>query len=539
MADSLPHWDMSVVYPGLDSGEFDAAMADTIEEIAGLVEVFEEHSIGAASSPEVDDRVVRVFEIVVSRLNAAFTKGYALDAYIHGFITTDTTNEQAQANSSELNQHWLKVQLLDARLTAWLGSLDVDALVAQSSVAADHEFMLRRAKVEAEHLMSAEEEALATELSLTGRTAWQKLYGNFTSQLVVDLDLDGKVEEHPMSAIRNFAYSPSREVRREAYEAELDAWETAAVPVAAALNSVKGEMNTLSAKRKWASPLDQALHGNNMDRASLDAMMTAARESFPHFRRYLRAKAKAIGVDRLAWYDLFASVSADTAEWRYADAEAFILEQFGTYSPEMRNLAARAFDEKWIDAEPRKGKVDGAFCMRLRDDESRILTNFKPSFSGVRTLAHELGHAYHNQRLAIRTPLQRSTPMVLAETASTFCETIVREASLKTASEAEALAIVENSVESACQVVVDITCRFLFEQETFERRRDRELTVSELCDIMRRAQIETYGDAVDPELLHPYMWAAKPHYYGSSYYNFPYMFGLLFGLGLYAQYRQD
>lgn len=539
MADSLPHWDMSVVYPGLDSPEFDAGLADTIAEIEALVAVFEEHAIGAAGSPDVDDETGRVFETVVAHLNAAFTKGYALDAYINGFTTTDTTNEEAQSKSSELGQHWMKVQLLDARLTAWLGSLDVDALIARSPVAADHEFMVRRAKVEADHLMSPDEERLATELSLTGSTAWQKLYVNFTSQVTVDIELDGKTEEYPMSAVRNFAYNPNREVRRKAYEAELKAWEVSAVPVAAALNSVKGEMNTLSEKRRWASPLDQALHGNNMDRASLDAMMTAARESFPDFRRYLRAKAKAIGVDRLGWYDLFASVGGDETAWRYSDAESFILEQFGTYSADMRSLAARAFGERWIDAEPRKGKVDGAFCMRLREDESRILTNFKPSFSGVRTLAHELGHAYHNRRLAIRTPLQRSTPMVLAETASTFCETIVREASLKTASGSEQMVIVENSVESACQVVVDITCRFLFEQETFERRRDRELSASELCDIMRRAQLETYGDALDPDLLHPYMWAAKPHYYGSSYYNFPYMFGLLFGLGLYAQYRQD
>ncbi len=539
MPDSLPHWDMSVVYPGLDSPEFQEAFEDAIVEIDRLVAVFDEERIGLGASGDTNDGTVARFEKVIAQLNTTFRTESGVVAYIHGFIATDSTNETAQARSSELSQHWVKVKMLDARLTAWLGSLDVDALVQRSEVAAGHEFVLRRAKIEAERLMSPDEETLAAQLSVTGSTAWQKLYRNFTSQIVVDLDLDGDVEEHPMSGVRNFAHNPNREVRRKAYEAELKAWETAAVPIAAALNGVKGETATLAQRRGWGSALDEALHGNNMDRASLDAMMTAAQDAFPEFRRYLRAKARAIGVERLAFYDLFATVGGDEASWTYSQAESFILEHFGGYSNDLRDLAARAFDERWIDAEPRAGKSDGAFCMWLRDDESRILTNFKPSFSGVRTLAHELGHAYHNRRLASRTALQRPTPMILAETASTFCETIVRDAALKTATEAEQLVIVENSLESACQVVVDITCRYTFEQEVFERRRARELSVSELNDIMLRAQLATYGDALDPDLLHPYMWAAKPHYYGSSYYNFPYMFGLLFGLGLYALYRAD
>ena len=321
MSDRLPHWDMSVVYPGLDSPEFEAAMVDAIAEMDALVALFADHAIGPRGTSDVDDETVRVFEEVMTHLNATFAKESGLVAYIHGFIATDSTNELAQAKNSELSQHWLKVQMLDARLTAWLGSLDVDTLIDRSEVAADHEFMVRRAKVEAEHLMSPGEEVLAAQLSLSGGSAWRKLYGNFTSQLTVELELDGKTEEHPMSAVRNLAHNPNRDVRRKAYEAELAAWETSAVPIAAALNSVKGETNTLSAGRLWASPLDEACHGNNMDRESLDAMMSAAREAFPHFRRYLRAKAKAIGVDRLAWYDLFATVGGDESAWRYADAE--------------------------------------------------------------------------------------------------------------------------------------------------------------------------------------------------------------------------
>jgi len=313
------------------------------------------------------------------------------------------------------------------------------------------------------------------------------------------------------------------------------------VIAAAALNSIKGEANTLSRKRKWPSPLDSALFNNNMDRATLDAMMGAARESFPDFRRYLRAKARALGVPALAWYDLFAPVGGSARKWQYDEGARFVIEQFGTYSSKLGTLAARAFDENWIDAEPREGKVGGAFCMRLRKGESRVLTNYKPGFGAVGTLAHELGHAYHNLNLAERTMLQRSTPMTLAETASTFCETIIRGAALQDADEQEQFSILELSLQDSCQIVLDISSRYLFENWVFEKRMQRELSVDEFNELMLQSQKETYGDGLDQNLLHPYMWAVKGHYYSSglSFYNFPYMFGLLFGLGLYARYEKD
>jgi oligoendopeptidase F len=170
-----------------------------------------------------------------------------------------------------------------------------------------------------------------------------------------------------------------------------------------------------------------------------------------------------------------------------------------------------------------------------------VFANFKASFEGMSTLAHELGHGYHNLNLASRTMIQRVTPMTLAETASIFCETIVQQAALKRGDQSEQLEILEAGLLGSCQVVVDITSRFLFEQEVFESRRERELSVDELCSAMHKAQHETYGDALDAKLLHPYMWAMKPHYYSTSrsFYNFPYMFGLLFGLGLYSRYQAD
>jgi len=456
-------------------------------------------------------------------------------------VTTNTFDTLAQAKMSELQQSSVILSQLGTRFTAWIGSLDVEALIKRSGSAQTHAFMLRKAKLRAVHLMAPAEENLASELNLSGGTAWEKLHGDVTSQLTVSLELQGERKELPMSMVRNLAFDSDRETRRRAYEAELAGWQRVAVPLAAAMNSIKGEVNVIDRRRDWETPLEASLLDNNIDRQTLDAMMTAARESFPDFRRYLHAKAHALGLPRLAWYDLFAPVGSEDRVWTFDEAASFIIEQFGAYSPRLSDFAARAFRERWIDAEPRAGKVDGAYCTWLRRDESRVFANFKAAFGGVSTLAHELGHGYHNLNLAQRTVLQRSTPMTLAETASIFCETIISHAALREASEQEQIAILEESVQDSCQVVVDITSRFLFEQRVFERRRQRELSIDELNALMLEAQRETYGDGLDDNALHPYMWAMKPHYYSSdrSFYNYPYMFGLLFGLGLYARYMRE
>jgi pepF/M3 family oligoendopeptidase len=540
-AQTLPHWDMTVVYPSLTSPEFAEGFQSLIQRISDLEQLFDTHNIAKREAAPLESATVQAFETVIEHYNAVLEAHRTISAYISSFVSTNSRDDEAQARLSELQQQTVRVTQLDTRFTAWIGSLDIEALIAQSSVAQDHAFMLRHEKKQAEHLMSPTEEALAAELTLSASTAWGKLHGNLTSQLLVPFEQDGEVKHLPMSMIRNLAFEADRDVRQRAYEAEIASWERAALPLASAINSIKGEVNTLSRRRKWTSPLDQSLFNNNIDRQTLDAMMEAARESFPDFRRYLQAKARAIRVDSLPWYDLFAPVGASNKVWEFETATEFIIEQFGSYSTKMRDFAARAFRDRWVDAEPRPGKRDGAYCMSLRKDESRVFANYKPAFGGMSTLAHELGHAYHNLNLANRTMLQRATPMVLAETASIFCETIVRRAALQQSDQQEQIAILEATLESACQVVVDISSRFLFEQHVFETRQQRELSVDDLCRLMLDAQLETYGDGLDKAVLHPYMWAVKGHYYSAvnSFYNYPYMFGLLFGLGLYARYQEN
>jgi pepF/M3 family oligoendopeptidase len=271
-------------------------------------------------------------------------------------------------------------------------------------------------------------------------------------------------------------------------------------------------------------------------------MMAVMEESFPHFRRYFKSKAEKLGKDQLAWWDLFVDVGEIDRKFTFDEAKEFITEQLEGFSPHLADFTSRAVEERWIDAEPRDGKRGGAFCMEIPlVEESRILMNFDGSLDQLLTLAHELGHAFHNECQRGLTMAQRETPMTLAETASIFTETLITDAALASAqTDQERLAILERFLVSASQVIVDIYSRFLFEQEVFERREGAELSADDFCEIMLRAQSETYGDALDPDHRHAYMWAWKPHYYsaGRSYYNFPYAFGLLYGLGLYAIYQE-
>jgi pepF/M3 family oligoendopeptidase len=532
---------MTTVYPGLEAPEFEEGFAKTVQDIANLAHLFDRYNITEQPFQAIEPSLVQVFEKITTHYNSVQEQIRTLSAYINSFILTDSQNKIAQARNSELQSALVTVSLLTTRYTAWIGSLNIEKLIQCSQIARDHTYALYRAKEQAEYLMAQAEESLAAELNVSDGTAWARLHGNVTSQLTLPLEIEGQSKELPMSTIRNLAYDEKREVRSLAYTVEIEGWKQVALPLAAALNSIKSEVLVTTHRRHWASPLDASLWTNSIDQQILDVMLAAARAAFPDFRRYLRAKAQAMGLARLAWYDLFAPIGKSNWVWEFEEATTFIIEQFGTYSSRLSDFAARAFHERWIDAEPRAGKRDGALCMWLRGDESRVMANFKPVFAGVSTLAHELGHGYHNLNLAQRTSLQRSHPMTLAETASIFCETIIRQAALKQANRQEQVVILEAALQGTCQVVVDVSSRFLFEQRVFEKRKQRELSIDELNQLMLEAQQETYGDGLDERVLHPYMWAVKQHYYNTarSYYNYPYMFGQLFGSGLYVRYQQD
>jgi pepF/M3 family oligoendopeptidase len=528
---------MTPLFPAIDSRERDASLKRLDNMIVAFGEQIDKaESLEACAGPEV----TTTFDTLLDIGNELSQIALQNVAFLMGFTSVDSRNREAQAASSEIRIVLSKAMTLQTRFTAWIGRLDLDALLASSEGAREHEFVLRMAGIDSDHLMHPLQEELAAELNLSGGSAWETMYDEVTSQIMVPFGPDG--ESLSMSEIRNLASDPDRDVRRRAFEAELAAWKQWETPIAAALNGIKGQSDSLARRRKWDSILDGALHQNHIDRETLNAMMGAARDAAPIFQRYFEAKAKALGIDQLAFYDLFAPLPAAAPTWTWDEAVAFVEEQFASYSDKMGHLVRRSVDEAWIDAGARPGKTDGAFCMPTGDGGSRVLLNFNPSWDGVSTLSHELGHAYHNLCQEEVSPLRReATPMTLAETASTFCETILRQAAIERGTEEEQLAILEGSLQDMTQVVVDITSRFQFEQAVCDARASRTLSPEEFCSLMENAQREAYGDGLAVDTLHPYMWAVKGHYYSASaaFYNYPYMFGLLFGLGLYARYQED
>jgi pepF/M3 family oligoendopeptidase len=344
----------------------------------------------------------------------------------------------------------------------------------------------------------------------------------------------------PMPAVRGLATDSDVAVRKAAYDAEMVAWPTVATACAAAMNAIKGEANTINHRRRWDSPLDASLYGNSVSRATFDAMQSAIIASLPDFRSWMRTKARLHGhAGALPWWDLVAPLPSAGGSITWDESIHLVRNAFSSFSPNLAGLVDRAINESWLDVPPREGKVGGAFCMPFVDDRSLVLLNWSGSVESAQTTAHELGHAYHNTQLAGRTPLQKRLPMALAETASIFCETLVVEAGLATLQGKERLALLDVDLQGANQVVVDIHSRFLFETEVFARRQRRTLGVNELNEIMLQSQTDAYGDGLDQSTAHPHMWVLKGHYYGSHFYNWPYTYGLLFGLGLFAQYHAD
>ncbi len=541
----LPHWDLTNVFPSLESTEFKQAIKTMDSQIEGLEKYFSDQleKTDATTDPK---KLNELINGLIDRYNETSDLVYSIQAYLYSFITTDSFHKDAARIFSELQMRTLRLQNVNIQVRAWVGKLGpvINKIISLGGSASTHSYFLKLTAEQSQYMMSEAEEELAAELSLSGSQAWSKLQGTVTSQLMTEFELDGEVKQLPSPALVNLRAHPDESVRRRGYEAEMKAWETVKEPLAAALNGVKGEANVLNRRRGRVDALHQSIDDAHIDRQALEAMLQAMEESFPTFRRYFKAKARHLGKEKLAWWDLFAPVGKTDTRYNWQEARDFILENFGQFAPEMADLARRAFDGNWFDAEQRSGKRGGAFCMGVPSvKESRILVNFDGTPDGVGTIAHELGHAFHNECAFShnKTLLQQDTPMTLAETASIMCETIVYQALLKKAANpTEELAVLEMSLQNASQITVDIYSRYLFEKEVFERREKAELSADDFSEIMERAQKATYGDGLDQDKLMKFMWTWKPHYYRSelSFYNYPYTFGLLFATGLYAIYQE-
>ncbi|NQV96985.1 MAG: oligoendopeptidase F, partial [Acidimicrobiaceae bacterium] len=420
----LPRWSVSDVHQSFTSRSFTDAMERSGANVARLEAMFEEHNIRAVNAHQPTPAEGATADAVITAMNDVIKESEILGSYVYATVSTNTREETAQGLLSELEVLDSRLTPLLARFADWVASLGAEDLATVSTVAREHLGPLQRLQARAEHQMSETQEGLYAELSTTGSSAWSRLQGDITSQLTAEVHLPDGTKTLPITAVRGMSTHSDIAIRKAAYDAEMRAWPTISVACAAAMNSIKGEANTVNRRRKWDSPLEASLYSNSISRKTFDAMQSAIQTSLPDFRRWMNVKAKLHGdTNGLSWWNLFAPLNVAPSQITWNEGVQLVRGAFAAYSDKLAGLVDRSLAEKWIDAEPREGKVGGAFCMSFVDDRSLVLLNWSGSVDSAQTTAHELGHAYHNTQLADRTPLQKRLPMALAETASIFCET--------------------------------------------------------------------------------------------------------------------
>lgn len=529
----MKKWRLDKLYKGFE----DELFQKDLSQLDQLILEINSQSVDFNNYEKKADKLMRYLKNEMA-LNDLVDKLYHFASLT---TSVESTNQEANKMVNLLQTKLTDLTKISTMFVKWMKDYPgLDKDIEAYDLLREHKFHLHEIKERASHLLTTELEVMVAKLRQTGSSSWGKLQSLLTSTL--DVEYDGDIIT--LSEVRNLATDKDPDVRKKAYEAELKAYEKIEDSIAFALNSIKGEVNTISKARGFKSPLAQALENSRMKKETLEAMQSAVKDYYDVFRQYLKRKSKLLGhKNGLPFYDLFAPIGKNDTRFTIPEANDYILKNFKTFSPRLHDLAKRAFDEEWVDYTPRKGKRGGAFCANMHAiKESRIMTNFTGSFSDMITLSHELGHAYHGEAIFKESNLNSDYTMPVAETASTFCETIVNNAAIKDVkSDDEKIFLLESSLQDYTQVVIDIMSRFIFEKSVFEGREKTVFDANELKELMIQAQKETYGDGLDPDFLHPYMWVCKPHYYsgGLSYYNFPYTYGLLFAKGLYAKYLED
>lgn len=526
-------WDLSDLYESFDSAEF----INDAEAVKKLIANYEDMLENTAFN-EPEKELVQLIDLR-TEIGLKLSR---LSEFSELSFSVDTSDDKASSLIEKFDEERRTFEVADAGFIQLLATIgDLEKIILSSDKLRPFTFHLRELMDKADHLLPPEMEKIVADLQATGSTSWSKLHSIETSTLTADMDIDGKKEAVPFSLVRSMAYKKDSDQRKAAYEAEIEACSKIANVCASCLNGIKGEALTLSKLRGYSSLINMILKQSRMEKNTLDTMMQTIEGYLPLFRLYYRKKAKMLGHSGgLPFYDLFAPVNDSRMKFSYNEAKDFIVENFSKFSSDLSDFAKNAFEKRWIDAIPSKGKAGGAFCANIRSiGQSRILTNFNGSFNDVRTLAHELGHAFHGHCLKDVTYYNSHYPMPLAETASIFCETIINHAALERADRDQSVSILEADISSAGQVIVDIYSRYLFESEVVKRRARGSLSVDELNSLMIESQRQAYGDGLDPDFYHKYMWVVKPHYYFPKrhFYNFPYSFGLLFAKGLFAVYR--
>ena len=508
--EKLPKWDLESIYPSVTSPLFEDDINAIYQKAEELKSKSADKNSSILSILSLYDEMADIVENVGSYVYTSFS----VNTTDRDVLAAMGKAEKAQTVASDAST--VMVHYLSQR-TDEFSSPELEP----------YALFLKEVKTEAEHMMSLEEEALANEMLQVSASAWSRLQESVTASIH-----DG---DKTLTQLRGLAMDSDRSVRKDAYEREVKILADNKTAIAAALNGVKGTALLLEKRRGWKDPLDRSCNTARISRKALSALIEALEESLPIFRDYLKTKAKLLGLERLEWYDMFAPVGDASMSFTFEEAKALIIDAYSSFSPEVGEFIKNALDSHWVDPEAHEGKIGGAYDIYFpKKKESRVMMNWEGTYDSVSTLAHELGHAYHDSVVKNYPSSQRSYPMTLAETASIFGETVIFQEVLKKADKDQQLSLIEAYVQGACQVCVDILSRFYFERSAFEARKDGEVTADDFSAMMLKAQEDTYGDGLG--VKHQYMWAVKGHYYneGFSFYNYPYAFGQLFALGLFA-----
>lgn len=527
----MDRWSLEELYKGYDDIEY----RTDLENLEKAVEEYKSYT-SKLSEEYPEGTVVNLIEFE-EKISVISSK---LGSFASLKQSVDTTDTETVAQLDKIKRIISETNKSKAISDKYIGQIkNLEDIIEKNEKLKGYKFYLKEIQKLAKHTLSDDVEDVIGKLDLSGGSAW----GDMRDYLASTLEVDYKGEKITLSAVRNLAYSSDSKTRKDAYEAELASYDKIKDAISYSLNNIKAQVNTTCQLRGYESPLDMTLESSKMQKETLMAMLGEMKVFMPKFREYLKRKAEILGhKNGLPFYDLFAPISEVQREFTVEEAKDYLLKHFGSFSKDLEELVERSFDEEWIDFFPRKGKVGGAFCANLSFiKQSRILTNFDGSLSSVITLAHELGHAYHGYIIENHLPLNTDYSMPVAETASTFNEAIIMNASISEASGSEKMALIESQLQDATQIIVDIYSRYLFESNLFKNRETGFMFSKELVEMMIDAQKEAYGDGLDSKYLHPYMWVNKGHYYSSglSFYNFPYAFGGLFARGLYSKYQSE
>ncbi len=484
----------------------------------------------------------------IAELEDLLDRSTHLGAYIGCLVSADSAHEGYEADEAWLGETGATRQKILNRVIAVLGAADTETMdqFLQLPVLDEASFALKELRDEAAHRMSEPEEALAADLAVNGINAWSRLYFSLVGKLrFTYTDENGQSQSAPYSQRNTLIVNGNRAVRASAFEGANTALAAHEQTLAASLNAIAGERLTLYRHRSVPHFLDEACRQARISRKTLDALMEGISRRNHLAQDVFRFRSHQLGITDPRFHDLHAPLGKGTNEKRsWESAVSLVDKAFSSAYPDLGAFFREMIEKRWIDYSPRDNKRPGGFCTSSSlNRESRIFMTYQGTMDAIMTLAHEAGHAWHNRKLNQRRSLATHYPMTLAESASTFAEMILSEGVIEdpSFSDAQKIELLDADTERVLSFLLDIPMRFHFESAFYTERAKGTVPVSRIKEIMTKTQQEVFGDTLVKGGEDPYFWASKLHFYidDVSFYNYPYAFGYLLSLALFARFREE